>query len=48
MPIWIELIILLLLTYAIGLAIGWLVWGRAPLPAHDPMNQETSEGDTPK
>ena len=31
MPIWVELIILSLFTYAIGLGIGWLLWGRAPL-----------------
>lgn len=29
MPVWLELIILLLLAYAIGLAIGWAFWGRA-------------------
>ncbi|MFZ1742304.1 MAG: hypothetical protein WAT93_05585 [Pontixanthobacter sp.] len=29
MPIWFELMVLLLVTYAIGLSIGWLVWGRA-------------------
>ena len=29
MPIWIELVILLLFTYAIGLGIGWLLWGRS-------------------
>ena len=28
MPIWFELMILLLITYATGLALGWLVWGR--------------------
>ena len=28
MAIWIELTILLLFTYAIGLGIGWLLWGR--------------------
>ncbi|MGB3739829.1 MAG: hypothetical protein WA948_10825 [Pontixanthobacter sp.] len=27
MPIWFELIFLLLITYAIGLAVGWLLWG---------------------
>lgn len=29
MPIWMELLVLLLLAYAIGLAIGWAVWGRS-------------------
>lgn len=28
MPIWLELLVLLLLTYAAGLAIGWALWGR--------------------
>lgn len=27
MPIWFELLILLLVTYAIGVGIGWLLWG---------------------
>ncbi len=29
MPIYIELIALLLATYAAGLGLGWLAWGRA-------------------
>ena len=29
MPIWIELIVLALMAYAIGVAIGWALWGRA-------------------
>ena len=28
MPIWLELMMLMLLAYGIGLALGWLVWGR--------------------
>ena len=32
MPIWFELIILLLFTYMIGLGIGGLLWGRGPQP----------------
>lgn len=32
MPIWFELMILMLLAYGIGLAIGWLVWGRVSPP----------------
>ena len=46
MPIWTELIILLLLTYAIGLAIGWLLWGRAPTTLHDVQPDEAPEGET--
>ena len=29
MPIWFELLVLLLVTYVIGLGIGWLCWGRS-------------------
>lgn len=29
MPIWLELMILVLLAYGVGLAIGWAIWGRA-------------------
>ncbi len=28
MPIWLELLVLLLVAYAIGIGIGWLIWGR--------------------
>ena len=28
MPIWFELIFLLLITYTVGLAIGWMLWGN--------------------
>lgn len=28
MPIWLELLVLLLITYAAGMAIGWAIWGR--------------------
>ena len=40
MPIWIEIVILLLFTYAIGLGIGWLLWGRAPIAADAPEAPE--------
>ncbi len=29
MPIWSEVLVLCLAAYAIGLAIGWALWGRA-------------------
>ena len=29
MPIWIELLVLALLAYVAGLAIGWALWGRS-------------------
>ena len=28
MPLLLENLLLLLMTFAIGLAIGWLIWGR--------------------
>lgn len=28
MPIWLELVVLCLTAYAIGLGFGWLLWGR--------------------
>jgi len=28
MPIWLELLVLLLVAYAIGIGIGWAIWGR--------------------
>lgn len=28
MPIWMEVLVFMLLAYAAGLGIGWLVWGR--------------------
>jgi hypothetical protein len=29
MPIWLELLVLMLIAYVVGLAIGWALWGRA-------------------
>lgn len=29
MPIWFELIVLALVAYVVGIAIGWALWGRA-------------------
>lgn len=28
MPIWMELFVLMLIAYALGLAIGWAIWAR--------------------
>ncbi len=28
MPIWMEVLVLMLLAYAVGLGLGWVVWGR--------------------
>lgn len=28
MPIWLELLVVLLVAYAIGIGIGWAIWGR--------------------
>jgi hypothetical protein len=35
MPIWVELLVLLLVTYGLGLGIGWAVWGRMPANGED-------------
>lgn len=35
MPIWLELMVLLLITYALGLGIGWAIWGRTPPQGKD-------------
>lgn len=29
MPIWLEMLVLLMIAYVAGLGIGWLTWGRA-------------------
>jgi hypothetical protein len=29
MPIWLELMVMLVVTYTVGLGIGWAIWGRA-------------------
>ena len=36
MPILLELLVLLLITYAIGMGIGWAIWGRSAAEARDP------------
>jgi hypothetical protein len=28
MPVWLELFVILLLAFAAGLGIGWVIWGR--------------------
>jgi len=28
MPIWLELLVLMLVAYAIGIGTGWAIWGR--------------------
>ncbi len=28
MPIWMEVLVLMLVAYAIGLGMGWAIWGR--------------------
>jgi len=30
MPIWMELLVLLLVVYAAGLALGWAIWRSRP------------------
>jgi hypothetical protein len=35
MPIWLELLALMLVAYAAGLALGWAIWGRAGARANE-------------
>jgi len=28
MPLWLEMLVMLLLTYLLGIAIGWAVWNK--------------------
>ena len=39
MPIWMELLVLLIIAYVVGLALGWLLWGRAE------TDRERGDGD---
>jgi hypothetical protein len=40
MPIWLELLALMLVAYAAGLALGWMAWGRA-----EGLNEEAGPND---
>ncbi|WP_269800166.1 hypothetical protein [Qipengyuania seohaensis] len=40
MPIWLETTALMLAAYGLGLAIGWVIWGRAPDPSVTEQSQE--------
>ncbi|HTM96914.1 MAG TPA: hypothetical protein VL100_14030 [Croceibacterium sp.] len=40
MPIWLELLALMLAAYAAGLAFGWMVWGRT-----EPWPDERESGE---
>ncbi len=28
MPLWLEMVVLLLLTYLVGFGLGWVMWNR--------------------
>ena len=38
MPIWLELLVLLMIAYAAGMAIGWAILGRRPSGTGDDEN----------
>lgn len=40
MPIWLELLVLLMVTYVVGMGIGWAIWGRAAQDGADASNGE--------
>lgn len=29
MPIWMEVLVLMVIAYLVGLAVGWAIWGRS-------------------
>ena len=31
MPIWLELLVLMMIAYAAGIALGWAIWGRGSM-----------------
>lgn len=31
MPIWMEVLVLMMVAYAAGLGIGWAIWGRGTI-----------------
>lgn len=35
MPIYFELLVMMVLTYALGIGIGWAIWGKAPTEQAD-------------
>ena len=43
MPVWLELTIMLSLTYVVGFGIGWTIWGRAPVAGPSPSDRENSK-----
>ena len=40
MPIWFEVIALMLVAYGLGLTIGWALWGRAVTTPTDDKKDE--------
>lgn len=43
MPIWFEIIALMLACYVLGIAIGWAIWGRDNSDSADMMDAEEKE-----
>ncbi len=35
MPVWLELLVLSLVAYALGLGLGWALWGRGGSAGED-------------
>ncbi|WP_282098540.1 hypothetical protein [Qipengyuania huizhouensis] len=40
MPIWFEVIVLMLVAYTLGLTLGWVAWGRASLGDNETTEEE--------
>lgn len=45
MPILFELIVLSLVAYGAGLALGWAMWGRAPRDELSTDDDQSRHGD---
>ena len=39
MPIWLELLVLLLLTYTLGMGVGWAIWAKAGMSRAAPRRE---------
>ena len=47
MPLVLELIVLMLAAYAVGLALGWVVWGTDLAAQDDAATEPDDDGENP-
>ena len=43
MPVWFELMVVLLAAYGLGLGIGWLLWGSSAIVASGTDKNDTDD-----